>query len=268
MGMETGLSHVLFGSSRKPLIVFLHGFMGSKNDWTDVSSTLEDQFHLMSVDLPGHGESPFPNEPGYGVAELCADLIEVIDETGHGTFSLVGYSMGGRIALYLATIYAMRIDALVLESASPGIQDDEERHTRRATDESVANQLETGDFEAFLRDWYKQPLFQSLHRAPHLIEAAMESKRGGDPGGLARALRAFGPGTVPSVWGDLPAHRIPTLLITGDSDSKYCDIARLMTQRCGHMEHRRMAEAGHNVHLEQPSQYTDELRRFLQTHLE
>lgn len=70
---------------------------------------------------------------------------------------LAGYSMGGRIALYLALRFPNLFRKTVIISASPGLKTEEERQTRKESDERLALNIEE-NFESFLREWYSQPL--------------------------------------------------------------------------------------------------------------
>ncbi|MCC6489997.1 MAG: 2-succinyl-6-hydroxy-2,4-cyclohexadiene-1-carboxylate synthase [Candidatus Hydrogenedentes bacterium] len=262
MSASYALSYQITGPERAPLLVFLHGFLGDKCEWNAIASSLANEVRCMTVDLPGHGESQVPAGP-WGFVETATAIVSAIDEADAASFSLLGYSMGGRIALYLASIYAMRIDKLILESASPGLRTQAEREARRAQDEELAQRLETHGLEPFLRDWYAQPLFASLHRTPGRVESLIARRAQGDPIQLALALRNLGTGNMPSLWSDWQNNHVPTHLIAGALDRKYTVLAGDMANQCSCARFDEVPGVGHNVHLEAPADYTQLVRGFI-----
>lgn len=259
------LQHTVTGDRAHPLVVFLHGFTGDARDWDDVIAGMSDTHCCLTVDLPGHGRTRVPADSPehYEMPAAATALIELIDTVGHDTFSLVGYSMGGRLALYMTTIYAMRIDALVLESTSPGLKTRDERATRRDEDEARAVELETGDFDVFLARWYDHPLFAGIKDAPARFDALVQRRREQNPRELAKALRGLGVGNQSPLWDELPNHYVPTLAIAGEHDAKYRAIADEMASLCGDIRGEVAPGCSHNVHFQEPAMYTECLLRFL-----
>ncbi|GMV94807.1 MAG: putative hydrolase, alpha/beta fold protein [Candidatus Hydrogenedentota bacterium] len=257
------LAHHLSGNVDGPLLLFLHGFLGDAKEWRDITPAFEPRYRCLTVDSPGHGASQITRPAECGFVETATALIELVDEAGADTFSAIGYSMGGRIALYLASIYAMRMDALVLESASPGLPSEDERAARREWDDAIAHKLETMDMPAFLDEWYAQPLFATLQRDPEKLAELKARRAHRDGRQLAAAMRALGTGAQPSLWTEWQANHIPTLLIAGALDEKYVAIAQTMGERCAAAEIAIVPDCGHNVHFENPSVYTDRVLAFL-----
>ena len=258
-----GLSYTVFGDRQRPAILFLHGFTGSGADWTETISTLDERYYCVAPDLPGHGRSlglPSQNYTIKGAAKMLRELLEGLKIS---RAVLVGYSMGGRLALYLALRHPQWCSGLFLESASPGIEDAAERWARREADEQKARRLESGDLEAFLADWYRQPLFASLARHEGLMEAMIEARSQNDPRELARSLRGIGTGSQPSLWGELGALQAPALTVAGALDEKYVGIASRMANLNPLMRTAVVPGAGHNVRLEAPKTYLALLQNLL-----
>lgn len=190
-------------------------------------------------------------------------LVNLVDSFDAASFSVVGYSMGGRLALYLASIYAMRMDALVIESASPGLRTDAERVERRASDERWARMLKEQGTASFLDAWYRQPLFESLAARADLLTAVKASRMQNVPGELARALHGFSVGNQPPLWDEWRGNHIPTLVVAGELDAKYRAVAREMGAMCDAARVAIVPGAGHNVHEEAPDEYNCTVLAFL-----
>ena len=257
-------------SVTRPPVVLLHGFLGTGEDWRVVRNGLSPRFDCHCPDLPGHGGNPRVSEGGMGSLEDAAHWLSgCLDDWQAPQCGLVGYSMGGRLALMTALRHPKRVSCLVLESASPGLKTAEERTARLRHDAEVAARLDEtavspDRLHAFLTWWYDQPLFASLHDRGLVEELVARRLRGVKHGSaLAEALMAFSTGAQPSLWEELPEHRIPTLLIVGERDRKYRFIAEEMAERCPAMAVEVFASCGHNVHLENPDGYTTAVRSFL-----
>lgn len=262
-------AHIELGPADAPALVFLHGFLGSAEDWRPVMADLARDFRCIAVDLPGHGSfrcSPpvrASEERPHGRATLkfIEALRALLARLHVSRCGLLGYSLGGRLALHFALAHPEMVEFLVLESASPGIDDMHERVVRRQTDETWAALLERDGFAVFLDAWYAQPLFASLRARPELLKQ-IESQRGGDARELAQALRDFSPGFIPSLWPRLPGWRAPLLFIAGELDAKYCDIGRRVAGLCPRASLHIVRNSGHLVHEEQPEEFLAVLRRF------
>lgn len=258
------LACVTAGDPRGPPVLLLHGFMGSAADWRDVRAALEARFYCVAPDLPGHGASTGLTDEAYAVEGTARRVLDVLGEPGVERPALVGYSMGGRLALYLALRHPARFAGLFLESASPGLESPEERESRRAADERRARRLETEDFGRFLEDWYRQPLFAPLARNKALLREIIEARRRNDPAELAKSLRGMGTGSQPSLWGELSGLRIPALAVAGELDGKYVEVSRRMAGLTPAMESVAVPGVGHNVHAEASQTYLATLKGFLE----
>lgn len=252
------------GEDGGPAVLFLHGFMGSKSDWTDAMDGLTQGFGCAAVDLPGHGTSLGLPDGAYVTEGAARGVLLALDRLEMPRATLVGYSMGGRLALYLALRYPERCSALFLESASPGLGTAGERARRRTADEAKARRLEGGDFGTFLRDWYRQPLFAPLARHGSLLRRTVEARLKNDPRELAKSLRGMGTGSQPSLWEELPDLRVPALVVVGELDEKFVGVSRRMENLSGRLRAAVVPEVGHNVRLEAPKKYLALLRDFLE----
>src|SRR5207253_3632168 len=132
-----------------------------------------------------------------------------------GQATLLGYSMGGRIALY--TAFSSFFRALILESASPGLADPGEREQRRLSDETLAASIERDGVPAFIERWENLPLFASQKTLPLDCREKLHQQRlQNSATGLAQSLRGVGTGVQQSLYAQLPTLNIPVLLIAGE----------------------------------------------------
>jgi 2-succinyl-6-hydroxy-2,4-cyclohexadiene-1-carboxylate synthase len=167
---------------------------------------------------------------------------------------VLGYSLGGRVALHYAVAAPERVAALILIGASPGIPDEAERRARREADEALARDIERDGVAAFVDRWERLPLFASQATLPAEVRASLRAQRlRNSPTGLANSLRGMGAGSQPSLWDRLPGLHVPTLLIAGELDAKYCDLARKMAAAMPAARLALIPRAGHAAHLEQPA---------------
>jgi len=130
-----------------PPLLLLHGFTGSADEWAGLIPRLTGLREVIAPDLIGHGRSSAPADPARYTMEQCVvDLLALLDSLGHERVELLGYSMGGRVALQLAAAAPGRVRSLILESASPGIEDEAERQRLREATASFIQPDQTGGF--------------------------------------------------------------------------------------------------------------------------
>ncbi len=188
-------------------------------------------------------------------------IAATLDAARAGRVDLLGYSLGGRLALAFALSHRNRVRRLVLEGASPGLRDEVEREARREEDEERAGFLERKGVEPFVEAWEAHPTFRTQKALPRAVREGERIRRlAGDADGWAAALRTLGTGVQPSFWGELPTLDTPTLLLTGEEDRKFTAIAREMAAMLPSSHHRVIAGAGHRTHLEAPERWLDEVR--------
>ena len=256
------LSHVGQGET----LVLLHGFTGSGEDWTVLVDSLKHRFSILTIDLPGHGHTESPGDPQrYRMEVVAEDLLAILDDLKLSYINLMGYSMGGRLALYFALQYPGRIKSLILESASPGLLRPDERQARRQRDASLADRIEHDGIPVFVDSWEKIPLFASQRR--NLSAAAWEKQRSqrlkNNPTGLANSLRGMGTGSQPQFWSRLEELDLPTLLLTGELDRKFTVIAGQMAAKLSYYQMSVLANAGHNILIETPHPVCDRVVAFV-----
>ncbi len=248
-----------------PPLLLLHGFTGSSASWTAHAEVFHRRFRTVAVDLLGHGETDAPADPArYRMARCIADLAALLDALAIERTALLGYSMGGRVALAFALAHPQRVGALVLEGASPGIADPEERRARIARDERLAERIERDGVETFVDEWMRQPLFATQAcLGPDVLAAARAVRLAHRPIGLANSWRGMGAGAQEPLWDRLHALPVPALLLAGEQDTKFLAIAHSMAQSLPDAIVRIVPGAGHATHLEKPAAFRDCVLDFL-----
>jgi 2-succinyl-6-hydroxy-2,4-cyclohexadiene-1-carboxylate synthase len=220
---------------------------------------------VVPVDLPGHGARADEIDARAFSLETTLEGIEHSLSAEKGLASLVGYSMGGRIALQYAYRHPGRLGHLVLESASPGLATAEQRAERRAADEELAAELERDGIEAFVDRWEALPLFTTQRGLPAAIGDDVRTRRLlNRAGALAAALRGLGTGALPSLWDVLPRIGTPTLVLVGGLDDKFVEIGRRMVALLPQASLHVVPDAGHAVHLERPQAWARAVGDFLE----
>ncbi|WP_242540988.1 2-succinyl-6-hydroxy-2,4-cyclohexadiene-1-carboxylate synthase [Phormidium pseudopriestleyi] len=252
----------IFRNPQNPVILFLHGFMGRGENFSEVIEKLSDKFCCVTVDLPGHGKTQIlGGDECYQMSNTAQALIELLDELRISQCYLLGYSMGGRLALYLTMHFPERFEKVILESASPGLLSAEGRSQRRHRDAILAQQLETGNFYSFLSQWYQQPLFDSVRHHPN-FDRLFQNRLQNQPKPLAISLRQMGSGSQPSLWELLPSHPVPLLLLGGEWDNKFQEINHKITQVCPVAQLEIIPDSGHTIHWENPWAYFKSVIKF------
>lgn len=253
-------------SGSGPALTLLHGFTRDVREWEPVLPAWPG-FQLVRIDLIGHGRSDSPPDASrYTMAHAADDLAAVLDGLGIGRTALLGYSLGGRVALHFALAHQQRLWALVLESASPGIADPAERAARRQGDAELAESIVRDGLEAFVDRWQAQPLFASQSRLPAAVLAEERRRRlENSPLGLANSLRGMGAGVQDYLLPRLRELRVPTLFVAGALDGRYAALARSMAEVAG-ADHRIIEGAGHTTHLERPAEFAAVVGEFLGQH--
>jgi 2-succinyl-6-hydroxy-2,4-cyclohexadiene-1-carboxylate synthase len=245
--------------------MLLHGFTGSGTDMASLAHAFEQEYDVLSPDLPGHGRSAVPAEvAACSFVDCVDDLIGLLEATGQASACWLGYSMGARLALAAAVRRPDRVSSLVLVGARAGIEDPNARAARRRADAVLAARIEKDGVEAFVDEWMAQPLFASQQRlGAGFLAAARTARLANDAHGLAASLRGFGPGAQPPLFDALAHLEVPTLLVVGALDSAFVATAHDLARRLPRAEVCEIADAGHAVHLEQSDAFLSAVMDFM-----
>ncbi|MDR2982931.1 MAG: 2-succinyl-6-hydroxy-2,4-cyclohexadiene-1-carboxylate synthase [Puniceicoccales bacterium] len=251
-------------------IIALHGFTGTGDDFLSLQKHCPTSWQWHCPDLPGHGSNP--TQPVGKKFSLSVHLDYLEKERARICSNqpcvLLGYSMGGRIALHWALQKPAAFSALILISSSPGIESPEEQIARKKSDETLAEKIIAEGIPAFQKYWWSLPLFSGLKKLPPAEISLLETRRlQNTADGLAASLRGIGTGALPSLWNQLPSLNLPVLCMAGLRDEKFVRIAQAMNSRLPNGTTALIPDAGHMTHVEASQPVADPLQKFLQTQL-
>lgn len=246
--------HVKTIGEGEPLLL-LHGFTGSLQTWSPFINEWSQSFKLILVDIIGHGKTDHPEGVDrYSMEYVVQDLKEILHTLNINKVHLLGYSMGGRVALSFSILYPEYVLSLILESSSPGLELEKERLARIDSDNGLAERIERDGIHEFVDYWEKIPLFSSQEQrlSVERKQAIRQERLGNSSLGLANSLRGMGTGVQPSWWDRLGRFQKPVLLLAGEEDQKFCVIGQKMHKLFPNSKILIIKDAGHAIHVEQP----------------
>jgi 2-succinyl-6-hydroxy-2,4-cyclohexadiene-1-carboxylate synthase len=254
--------YITVGDPTLPVLLFLHGFLGDCHDFAESISFLSQQFYCIAIDLPGHGKTQvLGDDDFYAMPKTAQGLIQVLQKLMQDPCGLIGYSMGGRLGLYLTLHYPQYFNKVVLESASPGLKTESEREVRRQYESRLIQDLTVESFAQFLENWYQQSLFSTLKNHLQFPDILLQ-RRNNQPLALAKSLQFLGTGHQPLLWEKLATNRLPLLLMVGELDAKFVSLNQEMTEHCAIAELAIVEGCGHTIHLEDSSAFCALVQRF------
>src|SRR6266852_6807468 len=223
-GADVRLNYFVTGEGAP--VTLLHGFTQSGRSWQEVISIMPAGWRWVVPDLRGHGETR--TRPGAPITmDACAADLEMLwDHLGIQRTHLVGYSMGGRLALHVAARKPERVLSLLTIGAHAGLEE-EAREGRRLGDEALAQRIEQDGLEPFVKYWSGLPLFAGLERrGPSFVAQLRAERMSNTVAGLACSLRGMGAGMMQPVWDDLARVTVPSTFVAGQLDHGYVASAR------------------------------------------
>ncbi len=115
--MSNQLAFEVYGDSDKPPLIILHGFFASARNWRVVAEKLSAQFRVYVIDQRNHGGSF--HHPRMDYPTLSADLLAFIEQQNLSRVSLLGHSMGGKVAMWFALHHPEYINKLIIADIAP-----------------------------------------------------------------------------------------------------------------------------------------------------
>jgi len=237
--------------SEGSLLIFVPGFMQPGAAWGPVAERMPERYPSKCLD--------------FATDTFEGRLTELAGAASGRPAALVGYSMGGRLALHAALSAPERFSVLVLVGASAGIDDRAARADRRRADEQLAAWIERAPIARVVERWERLPVFAG--QAEQLVAEQRPGRLAHDPRRLARLLRSAGQGAMEPVWDELPALPLPVLAIAGARDERYVEAAERVAALTPHGRAESVPGASHAPQLERPAAVAALVEHFLDEHL-
>jgi 2-succinyl-6-hydroxy-2,4-cyclohexadiene-1-carboxylate synthase len=258
---DTSLSYFVAGEGRP--VTLLHGFTQSGRSWREVVAKMPAGWKWIVPDLRGHGETQIWRGSACSMDACTQDLVKLWDALDVEKSHLVGYSMGGRLALHVAARRPERVLSVLTIGAHAGL-DEDARQGRRSGDEALAERIEKDGIEAFVNYWSSLPMFAGLERrGPNYVAEIHAERLRNHVAGLACSLRGMGAGAMEPLWDDLAHADFPCTFVAGQLDHGYVASARRLAATVPNGRVEIVPRAGHTVHQERP----DAFARILSFHL-
>lgn len=238
-------------------LIFLHGLLGDKTDWQKLIEKLP-HFRCICLDLPYHGAAQHKEIVDFEqAAAYLADQIK--SAVGNQPYFLVGYSLGGRLALYYALQFHQDkngLQGLILEGVNLGLKDPLEKQQRWQQDQQWAMRFQSEPIEQVLQDWYQQPVFAHLNEQQRKALIYIRSKN--DSIQIGKMLLATSLAKQPDFSEKVRSNFLPIYYIVGEKDQKFRRLA---------IEHQLnpmiIPQAGHNAHSENPIDFAEKITALL-----
>jgi 2-succinyl-6-hydroxy-2,4-cyclohexadiene-1-carboxylate synthase len=230
------------------MVLFIPGFMQRGDAWRPVAELLPERYPSELLD---HAEHSFEGR----MREILAEAAKPpppgsATDAPVGRRVLVGYSLGGRLALRAALKEPQSFAAVVTVGATAGIEEGPMRAQRVEADEKLASWMEAMPIEDIVALWERQPLFAD--QSDSLVEAQRPGRLSHDPRDLALILRTAGQGALDPVWHELRTLGLPLLAIAGARDEGYSAAAKRLAAAAPNASAAIVEDAGHAAHLQRP----------------
>lgn len=235
----------------------LHGFLGQPSDWVGLINLYEASFFL-------NAESLYPNNleqasfSGWATCFNSAICARVPYEADHLRV-LMGYSLGGRLALHALLDRPELWDAAVIISAHTGLPSVEKKQQKKEQDEAWARRFEIEDWNSLMNGWNRQPVFQ---KDTFCFE---REEKDYDRSLLALALRDWSLGKQEDLSEPISQLNLPILWIAGSEDIPYADLCNRLAFKHSLSRKWLAPLAGHRVPWQQQQNFLLQVNRFLNT---
>lgn len=253
------LAFTALGKPENPVLIILHGLLGSSRNWLGVGKILSDYFNVFLLDLRNHGSSPHSDSMSY--PDMVNDLCDWVDKHNIHSFYLLGHSLGGKIAMTYACRHPERLLGLIVEDIAP-----KEYDLRYAAEFEAMNNLDLEKLknrndadqamEAKIPDWtWRQFLLTNLARD--------ENKKFHWQINLP-VLTRWLPEIMQNPIKDNNKYTGPTLFLRGEtSDFITNDDYPIIHKHFPQATIIELPHTGHNVHIENTPALVDALKSLL-----
>jgi pimeloyl-ACP methyl ester carboxylesterase len=246
------------GDGGGPPLIILHGLLGSLDNWMPFAQALSSRFRVFRLDLRNHGHSPHAEEFNYDV--MAADLAEFIRDQNRGAASVLGHSMGGKVAMRFAQLHPGLVQKLIVADMSP--RDYAPRYAE------ILDTMHALDLRQFQQRHEVDAVLTTVAPDKNIRQFLLKNLGRDDTGQLCwkpnvSAIRA-NYAQVRCALPPAPSFPGPTLFVRGGKSDYIRDAdAPLIQQMFPHAKLETIATAGHWVHAEAPEEFRRLVTSFL-----
>lgn len=251
------LNYIEQGSG--PVIILIHGMFGSLSNLGMLARSLVDQCRVISVDLRNHGDSPHAQQ--MNLASMAGDIIELMDDLNISSASLIGHSLGGKIAMQVALNSPFRVQSLVVADIAPVTYSG-------GQDQALAALAALSQLRIDSRSAADQVMSEYIEEAPTRAFLLKNLARD-DQGNLSLKLNMasivdnYATALVAAPSGD--SYVGPTLFLKGGDSAYIQDKHRPIIEKMfPRVQLQVVANAGHWLHAEQPQIFNNLVAEFLE----
>lgn len=222
----------------------LAGFLGLPHDWDFLQWK-----NLAAVDWQAFALN--------SLSDWSVEFNDWINKQSQNPKILMGYSLGGRLALHALIAQPQTWQAAIIVSAHTGLTDPQERQKRLQKDQMWAKRFESEDWKNLMEAWNGQEVFAYDSFLFERQEFEYQRHQ------LAKALIHGSLGRQMDLRQQIAALQIPILWMTGSLDKRYCQVAQTLTFAHPHSYWKQIEGAGHRAPWSQPQIFASEIIAFL-----
>lgn len=230
-------------------IIAVHGFLGLPRDWQRFGYTAAEVW----PSLPSIARAP---DAFSAWVQYFFEHFPQRVPAGRKPI-LIGYSLGGRLAMHLLCQHPQLFSGAILVSANPGLASEDERIKRLAQDQIWAKRFLSDEWTSVIADWNAQPVFQVPGGTSPLVRKSADFDRQS----LAAALDLWSLGRQGDLRSKLATLQLPLLYITGEHDQKFTALTAAGHRPAQH-QHIVLGGAGHRVPWDRPEEFQKQVAKF------
>ena len=254
-----------WGDAAKPTVLMLHGVLQQAHSWDFVSLALSDEFHILSLDQRGHGDSDWAHEGDYSIEAQQGDIDGLVEALGLDGFILIGHSMGGRNAYVWASRHPKVLKGLVIVDTGPEIQ--ARGHERIRQFRELPDELDS--FEEFaerVQQYTGRSREQTLGALKYSIRQRADGKWTWKYDKMMRTPGGRDSSWTPAqLWDCVALIDCPTLVVRGDRSDLFLEETMIrMQQAIPDCVTVTIPRAGHLVQGDNPADFVVAVQDLLQ----
>lgn len=226
---------------------FINGFLGFPSDWNIFIDDFKN-YHYTFHSITNYMSQANQYEKSYFNSWAYNFNSSIFKEKNSSKNILVGYSLGGRLALH-SLVNTNFWDGAIIISANPGLTNESEKQARIANDNSWANRFQNENWNDVINAWNSQGVFSNMQSTLSREEKLFNKTE------VANMLKDFSLGKQEDLREKIKALNIPILWIAGEKDTKFVNVANEMQELSKNIDLKIIKNAGHRVPWENPNDF-------------